>query len=190
MERTYDYLWTRLQRVITESQHEKNLASIQEGLKKGPKKFGLPGGPSPDQPLAKMGGKGKGGSLSGDAQKGKSKGKEKGGRTKPNQKVTPKTRIQENKMKKENQMRNLVTRPHPRKVFAYSSRKGCVGEEPTVHTRSYKHQGSPSSGSTGSATAPKAKATSAATAAPKAQPSKAAMVAMVVLGTWHSGRSF
>ena len=41
----YDYLWTRLQRVITESQHEKNLASIQEGLKKGPKKFGLPGGP-------------------------------------------------------------------------------------------------------------------------------------------------
>ena len=80
VERTYDYLWTRLQRVITESQHEKNLASIQEGLKKGPKKFGLPGGPSPDQPLAKIGGKGKGGSPSGDVQKGKSKGKGKGGK--------------------------------------------------------------------------------------------------------------
>ena len=78
VERTYDYLWTRLQRVITESQHEKNLASIQEGLKKGPKKFGLPGGPSPDQPLAKMGSKGKGGSPSGDAQKGNPKEKEKG----------------------------------------------------------------------------------------------------------------
>ena len=70
------------------------------------------------------------------------KGNQKGGRTKPNQKVTPKTRIQENKMKKENQMRNLVTRPHPRKVFAYSSRKGCVGEEPTAHTsiRVHRHQ--------------------------------------------------
>ena len=41
-ERTYDYLWSRLERVIAESQHEKNLSSIQEGLKKGPKKIGLP----------------------------------------------------------------------------------------------------------------------------------------------------
>ena len=74
--------------------------------------------------------------------KGNPKEKEKGGRTKPNQKATPKTRIQENKMKKENQTRNLVTRPHPRKVFAYSSRKGCVGEEPTAHTsiRVHRHQ--------------------------------------------------
>ena len=41
-ERTYDYLWSRLERVIAESQQEKNLSSIQEGLKKGPKKIGLP----------------------------------------------------------------------------------------------------------------------------------------------------
>ena len=38
-ERTYGYLWNRLERIIAESQHEKNLTSVQEGLKKGPKKL-------------------------------------------------------------------------------------------------------------------------------------------------------
>ena len=42
VERTYDYLWSRLERIIAESQHDKNLTSIQEGLKKGPKKIAAP----------------------------------------------------------------------------------------------------------------------------------------------------
>ena len=180
VERTYDYLWTRLQRVITESQHEKNLASIQEGLKKGPKKFGLPGGPSPDQPLTKMGGKGKGGSPSGDAQKGKSKGKGKGGK---NQAKSKGNSQNSDSRKQDEKGKSNEKSGHPT-----SSKEGvCIFFPKGLCRRGadcpYKHQGSPSSGSTGSATAPKAKATSAATAAPKAQPSKAAMVAMVVLGT-------
>ena len=66
-ERTYEYLWARMQRAIAESQHDKNLQSIQEGLRKGPnKKPRLTGAAS----SSKDGGKGKG-----KSEKGKEKGK-------------------------------------------------------------------------------------------------------------------
>lgn len=66
-EHTYDYLWSCLERVIAESQHEKNFSSIQKGLKKGPKKIGAP-------------------SSSQDPKfKGKGEGKEKKGRGKDSQ---------------------------------------------------------------------------------------------------------
>ena len=37
-ERTFDYLWSRLMRHIAEQQHDKNLSSTQEDLRKGPRK--------------------------------------------------------------------------------------------------------------------------------------------------------
>eukprot|EP00435_Cladocopium_sp_Y103_P046209 s240_g13.t1 len=73
VERSFEYLWGRLQRQIAEQQHEKNLSSIQEGLRKGPKKLGTPAAPSKGSPDPKaalattQGGEGKG--------KGKPKGK-------------------------------------------------------------------------------------------------------------------
>jgi hypothetical protein len=66
VERSFEYLWGRLQRQIAEQQHEKNLSSIQEGLRKGPKKLGTPASPSKVSPdpkaavAATQGGKGKG----------------------------------------------------------------------------------------------------------------------------------
>ena len=74
-ERTYDYLWNRLERVIAESQQEKNLSSVQEGLKKGPKKLATPGNPSnASNGQSQKGKKGKGKNA------GKSKGQGKGGK--------------------------------------------------------------------------------------------------------------
>lgn len=74
-ERTYDYLWNRLERVIAESQQEKNLSSVQEGLKKGPKKLATPGNPSnASNGQSQKGKKGKG------KNDGKSKGQGKGGK--------------------------------------------------------------------------------------------------------------
>ena len=77
-ERTFDYLWSRLERIIAESQHEKNLTSIQEGLKKGPKKIGAPAAAPAKGKKGKdeaKGSKGKGGKSE---EKGKGKGGGKG----------------------------------------------------------------------------------------------------------------
>ena len=65
VERTFDYLWNRVQKAIAESQHERNLTSIQENLRKGPL-IKKPGAVAQDD--AKGKGKGKKG-------KGKGKGK-------------------------------------------------------------------------------------------------------------------
>ena len=46
--------------MIAESQHEKNLSSIQEGFKKGPKKIGAPGSSQDPKPKSKGKGEGKG----------------------------------------------------------------------------------------------------------------------------------
>eukprot|EP00435_Cladocopium_sp_Y103_P071759 s497_g38.t1 len=81
-ERTYDYLWSRLERVIAESQHERNLSSIQEGLKKGPKKIGAPAGPQDPRPKAKGKGDAKGKKGGGKDSQGKGKGDNKTGKGK------------------------------------------------------------------------------------------------------------
>ena len=87
VERSFEYLWGRLQRQIAEQQHEKNLSSIQEGLRKGPKKLGTPASPSKVSPdpkaavAATQGGKGKG--------KGKPKGKGGLGKGKGSQQSPP-----------------------------------------------------------------------------------------------------
>ena len=69
VERTFDYLWNRVQKAIAESQHERNLTSIQENLRKGPVTR-KPGAVAQEDPKGK--GKGKKG---GDKGKGKGKGK-------------------------------------------------------------------------------------------------------------------
>lgn len=68
VERTFDYLWNRVQKAIAESQHERNLSSIQENLRKGPstKKPGA---------VAQEDAKGKGKGKKGKDGKGKGKGK-------------------------------------------------------------------------------------------------------------------
>ena len=76
VERTFDYLWNRVQKAIAESQHERNLTSIQENLRKGPS-IKKPGAVAQED--AKGKGKGKKG-------KGKDKGKGKGKGKEPNQK--------------------------------------------------------------------------------------------------------
>ena len=45
-ERSFDWLWSRLERTILEGQQDQNLLSIQEALRKGPKKE-TPGVPAP-----------------------------------------------------------------------------------------------------------------------------------------------
>ena len=64
VERSFEYLWGRLQRQIAEQKHEKNLSSIQEGLRKGPRKLGTPAAKGFQDPKAAVaatqGGKGKG----------------------------------------------------------------------------------------------------------------------------------
>ena len=84
-ERTFDYLWSRLERVIAESQHEKNLTSIQEGLEKGPKKLGAPGTSSEFKTQKDKDKKGKGDgkekSEGGKGGKSQSKGKGIGGKS-------------------------------------------------------------------------------------------------------------
>ena len=89
-ERSYDYLWARLQRVIVESQHDKNLQSMQDGLRKGPRKVNVPGNPGSKGDKGKGKGdkgasknfagrgdekKGQAKGIKGDKGKGKSKGK-------------------------------------------------------------------------------------------------------------------
>ena len=68
-ERTYDYLWSRFERVIAESQHEKNLSSIQEGLKNAP------GSSQDPKPKSKGKGEGKGKKGGGKDSQGKPQGK-------------------------------------------------------------------------------------------------------------------
>lgn len=71
-ERPFDYLWNRLQRIIVESQHDKNLQSIQDGLRKVPRK-NVPGNPGTK-------GKGKGDKSAGKGGEGKSDGKKEAGK--------------------------------------------------------------------------------------------------------------
>ena len=70
-ERSFDWLWSRLERTILEGQQDQNLLSIQEALRKGPKKE-TPGVPAPTD----KNGKPKGGKPG--TGKGKDKDKDKG----------------------------------------------------------------------------------------------------------------
>ena len=77
-ERSFEWLWSRLERTILEGQQEQNMLSIQESLRKGPRKD-VPATPAPPDP---KGGKGKD-SGKGSRDKGKgtgSGGPAKGGR--------------------------------------------------------------------------------------------------------------
>ena len=82
-ERTYGYLWNRLERIIAESQHEKNLTSVQEGLKKGPKKFATPGNPADAKNTKGKKGKGADGKSKGKGKDSKGQGKSKSGGPSP-----------------------------------------------------------------------------------------------------------
>lgn len=178
-ERSYEYLWSRLQRVIAESQHEKNLASIQEGLKRGPKKLGLPGNPTP--PPVKPGGKGKGDGPP------KSKGKGKGGKSQGKSKGSPQA-SHPRKPDDKGQSQEKHGKSGQSGQSASSKQGACIFYPKGLCRRGadcpYRHEGpsQASSGSQGMA-APKSKAGSTTSgAAAKAAPAKAAMVAMVVLG--------
>ena len=85
-ERTFDYLWSRLNRHLAELQHDKNLTSIQESLRKGPKTKTLGTPATSTDKGGKSKGKGKGDKGKSDNSKGKSKGKgsTSGGGSKPN----------------------------------------------------------------------------------------------------------
>ena len=74
-ERTFDYLWSRLMRHIAEQQHDKNLSSTQEDLRKGPRKT-TSGATAKPEPKAKS--KVETPDASGAVAKGKGKGKGKG----------------------------------------------------------------------------------------------------------------
>ena len=69
-ERSFDWLWSRLERTILEGQQDQNLLSIQEALRKGPKKE-TPGVPAPTD----KNGKPKGGKPGTGKGKDKDKGK-------------------------------------------------------------------------------------------------------------------
>ena len=71
-ERTFDYLWSRLMRHIAEQQHDKNLSSTQEDLRKGPRKT-TSGATAKPEPKAKS--KVETLDASGAVAKGKGKGK-------------------------------------------------------------------------------------------------------------------
>ena len=80
-ERTFEYLWRGVEKEILQSQHDQNISSIREDLKRGPvqpkKTNAMPGGKGDPKGKGDLKGKGKGKDSKGakDQQKGKGKNK-------------------------------------------------------------------------------------------------------------------
>ena len=158
-ERSFRYLWARLTRHIAEQQHDRNLSSIQEGLRKGPKKT-TTGATAKPEPKAKT--KAETPDAAGAVAKGKGKGK--GSKGKGKGKAKPE--FGSNKT------------PDSKDAGGASSLQGDGNKGPCIFYPKglcrrgagcpYRHEGTPTA-------EPKAKAKPAAVAKPKA----AAMVALV-----------
>ena len=166
VERSYDFLWTRLGRFIAESQQEKNLASVQEGLKKGPKKPPTPATPANAQTKGKAKG-GKTNAADGKNAKGKgtggiggkSPGKQKGQKGSPNAKDGPKGANNSSNVQK----KDGVCLFYP---------KGLCRR---VDQCPYRHEDSNTGGSSSSQAKPKAAPASTTSPAPRATVTKAAV---------------
>ena len=161
-ERSFDWLWSRLERTILEGQQDQNLLSIQEALRKGPKKE-TPGVPAPTD----KNGKPKGGKPG--TGKGKDKDKGKGNGT-PN-----KDKDKDKNKDKSGKDKGTGKKDDP--LFQKAKEEGvCIFFQKDKCTRGdscpFKHEKITVQG----APAPQAKAKAAAA---KATP-KAAAVALVV----------
>lgn len=154
-ERAYDHLWARLERIIAESQHEKNLASIQEGLKKGPKNLAAPA----NQKGKKCKGDQKGGKGAdkGEGGKSKDKGKGKGGGKDQGKKGGGKSKSSDGKNQSNKESGNQSSEPKGVCLFWPKGLCRRGSECP------YRHEGP--SGSTTLGTSASAKATPPAPAA-------------------------
>jgi len=185
-ERTYDYLWNRLERIIAESQHEKNLSSIQEGLKKGPKKLATPGNPSDSKNTKGKKGKGADGKSKGKGKDSKGQGKSKSSGSGQGGSGSNDTKNSNGKGKSDNQAGQNTAKKDG--VCLFYPKGLCRRGENSP----YRHEGSPSAPSSslgGQPPNPKAKAAPAAPKASVATAAVAIVTASQVLGTAASIRS-
>ena len=134
-ERSFDWLWSRLERTISEGQQDQNLLSIQEALRKGPKKE-TPGVPAPTD----KNGRPKGGKPGTGKGKDKDKDKGKGNGTPNKDKDKDRNKDKSGKDKGKGKKDDPLFQKPKRKVFVSFSRRinapgGTVARSNTRRSR-------------------------------------------------------